>query len=291
MDAELVALIRSRSHRIRPLPPGIRTSGSLARPPRAVLFDVYGTLLIRADRTGERDQGALRTMTRRHLLRMTPRELEDALQEAITREHARLSSRGITHPEVRIEQICRRVLPTRESGELRRMIVEYELSAHPCWPMPGSGRVIVTLRRSGVALGVVSNAQFYTPLFFAALLGGQPEQVGFSRELCFYSWLRGEAKPAPGMFERAADELRRLQIPRNEVLVVGNDPTNDVEAGAKAGFMTARVAADKRSLVKGAPVSDGRRPNAILGRLADLLTVVGNARNAAPDLQEARIGR
>jgi putative hydrolase of the HAD superfamily len=185
---------------------------------------------------------------------------------------------------VRIEQIWVGVVPTREPSELRRMIVEYELSRHPCWPMPGSRRVIATLRRSGVALGVVSNAQFYTPLFLTALLGGQPEQLGFTRELCFYSWVHGEAKPAPGMFERAADELRGWGISRSEILFVGNDPMNDLGAGAKAGFMTAQVAVDRRSLVKSAPVSGGLRPNAILGRLADLLTLVNDAREASEGL-------
>jgi len=275
LETDLIRIIRKGSRRLRPLPSGVRTSGTLPRVPKAVLFDVYGTLLQRLP--SPRDQRELRTSIRRNGLGMTPDALRRALEAEIAREHGRLKENGVAHPEVRIEDIWRALFPSLGPAELRTVIVQYEIAAHPCWPMPGSRRLIAALLRRGLRLGIVSNAQFYTPLHFAALLGGRPEDIGFSRELCFYSWTGGHAKPSPRMFEEAAAALGSAGVPRNEVLMVGNDPANDIEAGARAGFMTVLVCADRRSAI---PESAGTASpaNAVIGRLPHLLSVLDAAR-------------
>lgn len=280
MESALVSLIRRRSRRIRTLPSGVSTRGQLPRAPRAVLFDVYGTLLLRMGDPPEsapRVKAELRDLLRRHKLAISPTELEELLREAIRRDHARLRARGVRHPEVDIERIWRMVISLRDPAELRRVIVEHELALHPCWPMPGSRRLISTLRRRGIILGIVSNAQFYTPLFFEALVGAAPRTLGFVDELCLYSFQRRRAKPAADMFEQAAAALMARGIRRAEVLVVGNDPVNDMAAGAGAGFMTALVCADRRSVVTAPPGLWGMRPHVVLGRLGDLPPVLARA--------------
>ena len=262
MDSELVALIRRRSRRIRPRGTDTATGGRLPRTPKAVLFDVYGTLLVR--RGG--DPGPVS--------RSGSRTLETRLEEAISAVHARMRRRGIRHPEVDIQEIWKGLFPGRRPSDLRRRIVQYELSRHPCWPMPGARRLIAGLGGLGLALGIVSNAQFYTPLFLEALLGGPLEQIGFHRELCFFSWRRRRAKPGPELFEQAAGALAARGISRGEILVVGNDPVNDVQPGAAAGFMTARLVADGRSLADASPAARDIRPDVSLGRLADLLAII-----------------
>ena len=269
MDEELIALVREASRRIRPLPTGSRTRGAFARRPAAVLFDVYGTLLQRLERTFVESEASVTRLIRRHRLRLQPRELHEALSEAIARKHAQMRKRGKSYPEVRIEHIWQRLFPNIPHSDLRQAVVEYELAMHPCWPMPGGRRLIDALVRDGFTMGIVSNAQFYTPLQFAALLGGRPEELGFAPDLCVYSWVHGDAKPSQDIFHRAASVLRGLGIGREEVLMVGNDPLNDIASSARAGFMTALVAADRRSAPAGTR-REGPVPDVVVGRLADL---------------------
>ena len=276
-DEALIGLIRKRSRRIRVLPSATRTTGSLPRPARAVIFDVYGTLLIRAGDTepdtSGRDDGVGR-LVRDHHLAVGAGELRVLLRKAILQDREEARARGVSAPEVRIEDIWRGLFPARDPGEIRQMIVEYELSVHPCWPMPGSGRTVSSLAKSGMTLGIISNAQFYTPLFLEALLGGRPEELGFASDLCFYSWIRGEAKPGRTMFEEAAARLCTRGIRTGQALVVGNDPVNDVAAASRCGFMTARLSADRRSPTESRERAEHASPDVAIARLADLVPVV-----------------
>ena len=50
--------------------------------------------------------------------------------------------------------------------------------------MPGAAETLAALQQRGLLLGIVSNAQFYTPLMIEALLGKPPGELGFLPELC-----------------------------------------------------------------------------------------------------------
>jgi putative hydrolase of the HAD superfamily len=114
--------------------------------------------------------------------------------------------------------------------------------------MPGAARLLSFLKAAGFVLGIVSNAQFYTPLLFEAFFGGTPEALGFSPELLIYSYRVGEAKPSPVLFEKARDALMKQGIGENETVCLGNDMRNDIYGAAQAGFRTVLFAGDRRSL-------------------------------------------
>ena len=219
-------------------------AGALPRAPRAVLFDVYGTLLDPAarPRSGPFSSSAhAAALVHRHGLGLAPDQISSALALAIGREHATLRARGIPHPEVRIERIWAEIFPGRTQEELRLIAAGWEAAVRPVLPGPGCRALLRFLRASGLRLGIVSNAQFYTPLFFEALLGGRPGDIGFTDSLCFYSFEIAAAKPGPELFARAAGGLADLGIEAGRTIMVGNDPDNDIAPAARRGFMTVRI--------------------------------------------------
>jgi len=278
---ELIALIHQRSKRIRPLPVGQEEAGSLPRKPTTVLFDIYGTLLVRLPEAGSRSRGE-----RRHAddliggsrLPATHEELEDLVSGAIARQNAARRAQGVAYPEVVIERVWGQLFPGLTPAERRRAIVEQELAVHPAWLMPGCRKLLRSLSRRGIALGIVSNAQFFSPLFLRALAGKDLEDLGFSSSLCVYSFELGVAKPDQALFIDAAERLRRLGLRARDALMVGNDYGNDVSPAARAGLMTVYAALDRRSAVPTARDGNRPRPDAVIRRLQTLEGLVEDAR-------------
>lgn len=296
LEEEQVRLIAANSRPLEPVPVALPerfariAHAPLPRAPRALLCDVYGTLFISASgevgsATAEgpgRDRRFLTAFERASGI--TPPDdaapiMERAYYDAIRASHARSRERGVPHPEVDIIAVWRRVLEALDEAghepapvDVETLAVAWETVANPVWPMPGAGRLIEQLRARGVPLGIVSNAQFYTPLIFAAHLGGRPEEIGFDPSLIVYSYREGRAKPDPALFHAALASLRERGIDSNDVLYVGNDMRNDVSAARAAGCMTALFAGDERSFRprESDPEIAPLRPDTVLMDLADV---------------------
>ena len=138
-------------------------------------------------------------------------------------------------------------------------------------PARHAGHLELRSARRGLRLGIVSNAQFYTPLFFEVLLGGRPGDIGFTDSLCVYSFESAAAKPGPELFARAARGLADLGIEAGQAVMVGNDPDNDIAAAARCGFMTVRIGGN------GGPPAD-----AVIHGLTDLEQLARRALRAGP---------
>ena len=274
---KLLAFIRERSKRIRPVPMHATESGSLPRRPRAVLFDVYGTLLARVGETHPRPaqkQREVGAVIRRHRLPTTAQELSTNLGVAIDGEHAALRARGNANPEVSIERIWAGLFPDRAHEELLEMIVEYELAAHPVWPMPGCHSLLRSLANRGITLGIISNAQFYTPMFLHALLGASLEDLGFAARLCLYSCDFGIAKPGAALFDLARDRLHEMGLKEEDVVMAGNDRRNDIEPAPGSGFMTVLAVLDRRSSEPAWDEAVFAQPDVVMRRLRTLENLV-----------------
>ena len=77
-------------------------------------------------------------------------------------------------------------------------------------------------------LGIVSNAQAYTPLLFEAFFEDDMAALGFEDMLCIWSYEHGTAKPGKMLYELCAERLLALDgIRPNQVLYIGNDRRND----------------------------------------------------------------
>ncbi len=128
------------------------------------------------------------------------------------------------------------------------------------------------LRRRKLRLGIVSNAQFFTPLLFEAYLSRTLAELGLEATLCSWSWQLGEAKPSKSMFTGPLNALARDGIQPDEVLYVGNDMLNDIRTASLCGCRTALYAGDARSLRlrEDDPRCQGVAPTAIINSLHQL---------------------
>ncbi|WP_319409969.1 HAD family hydrolase [uncultured Desulfosarcina sp.] len=242
---------------IRPLAPiATGVSPYLAKMDRfsAMLFDVYGTLLIsRAgdigyDREPTKVANRLRHLLLRSGINLTPDHLSDALNLAIARTHAIARGQGIDFPEVDIVQVWQQVLGMDDLPLVKKFALEYELIVNPVYPMPGLEQLLIGFKNRKIPMGIISNAQFYTVDVLERFLGATLERGGFDHRLLFFSWREGHAKPSTVMFKRAKEALLGLGIPAGSVLVVGNDMRNDILPARAVGFKTALFAGDRRSL-------------------------------------------
>ncbi len=254
-DQALIERIRALSRPLEPRPTAVAARLNPLPDLRAVLFDIYGTLFISAAGdigTCLATDGDRAFRAALEAVGLPPAGGVALLTRAIEAEHARKRAMGIDYPEVDIVAIWRTVLErlglSAPEATLRRLALEYELRVNPVWPMPGLAETIDALRRRGLRLGVVSNAQFFTPLLFPAFLGRSLEELGFAPRLCFYSWRVGVAKPSRRLYDLAVVELARQGIEPHQVLYVGNDRRNDVWPADRVGFRTGLFAGDARSL-------------------------------------------
>ncbi len=253
---------------------------------RGAAFDVYGTLLI----SGSGDIGLAAQEDREELMRQAFAEcglpapgpdlrLCEKFHNLIRQDHERRRKEGAEHPEVEIRQIWRTLLdwlPEKESGfpsanmeKAEDLAVTYECLANPVWPMPEMETVLAELGKRGLLLGIVSNAQFFTPLLFEALLGKTLDDLGFDPDCRVWSYRMREAKPSVSLYRHLAETLQNRGIKPEEVLYTGNDMRNDILPAQQAGFRTALFAGDRRSLRlrQDDPACAGTRPGAVLTEL------------------------
>jgi putative hydrolase of the HAD superfamily len=253
LDASVIgAYVR----KLEPIATGLSPQLDSLGPFRAVLFDVSGTLVISGagdigvgrDSWSQTDQ--LPTLLRRYGIDIAPEQLAHRLESAIRASHAAARKRGVDHPEVDIANIWSQVLYANapQSDWIQEFALEYELLVNPVYSMPGAIALLTVLKRAGVFMGLISNAQFYTALLLEWLWERSLDAVGFERRLLFYSYLEGHAKPSPIMFERARSALIDMAIPATSAIYVGNDMRNDIWPAASVGFKTALFAGDQRSL-------------------------------------------
>ncbi|MDR3148005.1 MAG: HAD family hydrolase [Treponema sp.] len=250
---------------------------------RAALFDVYGTLFVSAageigaaesSQTGPVPD-RLAALAGEHSCSAT--ELRDYFRAAVLERHEAL--RGKTaYPELRVEELWAEFLVRRgeSSGGARELALRYELAVNPAYPMPAAAEALALLRSRGFVLGLISNAQFFTPLLFEAFFGAPPEALGFDSGLLIYSFALGEAKPSPNLFVPAARRLEALGLKPENALYVGNDMLNDIAAASRAGFKTALFAGDRRSLRlrEGDQRTAEIMPDRVLRSLGDLSGLV-----------------
>jgi len=239
---------------LSPLPTSMRPGGRLAQPIQCVLFDIYGTLFISgsgdisvAQKTSPAPRN-LQRLLQKFNIRKTPRDLTEALFRAIAEEHRRLRNDGIDYPEIKIDQIWKQILETDDLDSARRFAIEYELIVNPVFPMPNLAETLIACKEQNITMGLISNAQFFTPLLFEWFLQAQPEDLGFHPELIFLSYQIGHAKPSQVPFEKAATMMAAMGLSTAACLYVGNDMLNDIYPAKQLGFQTALFAGDKRSL-------------------------------------------
>jgi len=290
-------IVRNNCPPLAPLPTGVEPKLNKLNHVKAVLFDVYGTLFV----SGSGDVGtaaatnAAEALTQALGVAGFSGDLEqagrigtDRLTAEILEWHQAGRAAGIDFPEVDIIQIWQKIIDTLRNTEtlttpevefdtIRRLALEYECRLNPAFPMPQSIETIERIQEKGLALGIVSNAQFYTPLLFSAFFGKSVAECGFDPECCIWSYKELEGKPSQALFPKVGTFLKqKYGIELSETVYVGNDMLNDIYCANAAGCQTVLFAGDQRSLRM--RENDERclaiEPTAVITSLAQLLEIV-----------------
>ncbi len=287
LPSVLIARIRALNH-------GRRLSAVKLRPRlqalpaiRAILSDVYGTLVDSG--AGPLQLGDEMVLKRRMtgVLRQAGfsicylhagASVLDAWREKILIAHQAAHVSGIDYPELDIRYIWRQVLCLSiqrgwikgavSANVITRVALEFEGVQNPVELMPGIENALALLRQRGIKMGIVSNAQFYTPLILQVLFGASLAKLGFDRSLCIWSYRLGRAKPSPDLLNLALKRIRQKYcLKPREVLVVGNDWINDLAPARRAGCRTALLAGSKRSFSR---LEGAVRPDLLLTHWSQL---------------------
>lgn len=237
-----------------PVPTSLTPSGKLEEKIEGILFDVYGTLFIsRSGDIGMAKKNSpqmekLEKLLQQFGIKKDSQFVLNRFYTAIENQHERLKKQGVDFPEVEIDQIWMRVLEIDDLETVREFAVTYELIANPVYPMPNLETMLSVCQDSNVVLGIISNAQFFTPYLFNWFLGSSPEDLGFHPDLILYSYKFGYAKPSIFMFQVAAEQLKHMDISVGSAIYIGNDMLNDMYPAKHVGFKTGLFAGDARSL-------------------------------------------
>jgi putative hydrolase of the HAD superfamily len=249
---------------------------------QCVLFDVYGTLFVSAAGDigvgSEYLRGNIDEFAFAYTENYTGEELKRYFCGEVMKTHVELFP-VTPYPEVLVEKIWEQFPGRKKHISPAEFALRYELAVNPVFPMPGTAEALTALQSMNITLGIVSNAQFFTPLLFDACFGKSLKDLGFTTELLIYSYKEGEAKPAPSLFRKAKDYLDEQSMKAENCLYIGNDMLNDVYGAQNLGFQTALFAGDERSLRlrEGNRLTDKTLPSAVIQNISDIVDLITGA--------------
>lgn len=267
---------------------------------KSVVFDIYGTLLVSA--TGDIDEAEVSTDILNKAFEAANISISNGSNGALTgiledfentvriiQDAARKNS--IPYPEIDVLSIWKIVLmharlknlvKYSDDADISLMTCVFEFLSNQVYPMPGMKEILDRLEQKNIPLGIVSNAQFYTPLIMNYFLNDKistKERIkGIDWELTVLSYKLGKGKPDTSLFEELLPTLKlKYKLIPKEVLFVGNDMLKDIYAASKAGFKTALFAGDKRSLRMREDDQriNGVKPDFVITDLKQILTITG----------------
>ena len=232
----------------------MQPTGKLRCPIDCILFDIYGTLFISDSgdigvaKAKNQKQHHLKVLLEKYDLKLTPEKLLQALYARIEEVHGELRKDGVDFPEVEIDEVWMDILRNDDRQFIQQFAIEFELIFNPVYPMPHLEELLSALKHRRLLMGIISNAQFFTPYLFEWFLGSDLKRLGVHPNLVILSYQLKYAKPSAMLFDLAVQRLSQLGVQVASVLYIGNDMLNDIYPARKAGFRTALFAGDKRSL-------------------------------------------
>jgi len=265
MTTRYSEIVRLASQPLQPVPSGVQPKLVRLANIQAVVFDIYGTLLI----SGSGDVGTSNPSARSKALVAALEALQieftadrklasEVFMHVIASHHNVARQQGIEYPEVDITQVWSDTLTELhrrgwidrrgDNVDLKCLAIEYEVRTNPVWTMPGLERCLDLISAESRRLGIISNAQFFTLEIFPALLNKSITGLGFHDHNIHLSYKYNRAKPGTHLYQMAREALKGLAIKADQVLYIGNDMLNDVLPAHTVGFRTALFAGDARSL-------------------------------------------
>lgn len=259
---------------LKPIPTELKPSIIKGKSYKAFIFDIYGTLLISS--SGDVDEADPSTSNLNDALAScgikhtepdnsinTAKEFIALLYNLIKDCHKKEIEKGNSFPEVVIEDIFNDALSTfisngkligeNKKNTVKKLVFLFELSSNKVWPMPNMEKILHKIDKSGKPLGIVSNAQFYTPIIVNHFLNKTYEETEeitpFKNDLIQYSYKSRRGKPDISIFKSLLNTLKlNYNIKPEETVYIGNDMLKDIYTADKCNMDTVLFAGDKRSL-------------------------------------------
>lgn len=217
--------------------------------PRAVIFDVYSTLLEVGPPPPDADARWQRLF--RDLLDTEPPlsrlDFSIACNKVIAGHHQAARARGIPWPEIHWPSVVIEVVP--ELAQLSchhqaEFLFRHIQTSHTTRLTAESAATLRWLKERHCLLGLASNAQAYTLRELHTALAGHALGMDlFERDLCFWSFEHGFSKPDPHVFQILTARLATLGITPRDTLMVGDRLDNDIEPAKAYGWQTWQLTA------------------------------------------------
>jgi putative hydrolase of the HAD superfamily len=296
---EYIKQLLDNQSQLNAMPTGLQPDYHINKGIKAILFDIYGTLLISS--SGDIDETEISDDHLRQALDAAGIKMQERIQNVLDHLlsdfnytirvcHEAAKMNKIPYPEIDILSVWKIVLiharrrglvTFTDDADILLMTCVFEFLSNKVSPMPGFRETIAALLKRNIPLGIVSNAQFYTPVLMNYFLNNKislKERIkGFDRELVVFSYKFGKAKPDPTLYEELIPTLKwKYGIAADDVLFVGNDMLKDIYASKQAGFKTALFAGDMRSLRlrEENKILAGLKPDYTITELDQLLKIV-----------------
>lgn len=249
--------------------PNLKPNSAATKPIKAVIFDIYGTLLISS--SGDIDHASLHAghmktaLISGGFLNVNDQNsafLLDQLPKQIKIQQNELKGKGHPIPEINAFTVWRAMLNEAQKQKIIQLngnesladaIFVFEILSNKVYPMPGMKEVLNKLKEKNIPLGIVSNAQFYTPILMNYFLSGKFSKKQsidyFDEDITVFSFRELRAKPDVKLFHNLIPKLKEKHgVNPEEAVFVGNDMLNDTYTAQKAGLQTILFAGDERSL-------------------------------------------
>jgi|WetSurMetagenome_2_1015567.scaffolds.fasta_scaffold63225_2 putative hydrolase of the HAD superfamily len=269
---------------------------------KAFVFDVYGTLLISA--SGDIDESVFSTDNLNQAFGAAGIQIGESIQDqpallikileefkqSIREFHSLERTEEIPYPEVDILQIWEGILTAHQkqnhlilNGQacIKCFIFIFEVLSNRIYPMPGMKEMLNQLSESRYPLGIISNAQFYTPVimnfFLHDTITENEAVLPFDPDLTVFSYKYMRSKPDIFLFELLKDQCsRKYGLFADEILFIGNDMFRDIYPAFLTGFKTALFAGDTKSLRLRQEKPELKKivPDFIITDLVQLLTIM-----------------
>jgi len=255
---------------------------------RAVICDVYGTLvhywrdgfgdavqkelmLLEAFKTVVQTFGMETALTKVNPSTPPEKTVSDFYNGLIALQHDQAKGKGVALPEIVIEKIWEVIItilkrhgyePSCATGESvrdfsRKVAWTYNFYALGRGLYPGVVDSLSLLKEKNMVLGLLSNAQFYTPIDLTLMVRDQSNDTVddifelFDDELSFLSYEYLVAKPDQLLFRKLYDALYEFQILPSQTVFIGNDLVTDILPAQQAGMKTAFFTGDSNSTFMG----------------------------------------
>jgi putative hydrolase of the HAD superfamily len=269
---------------------------------KAFIFDVYGTLLISA--SGDIDESVLST---ENLVKafsaadiqigekvkdqtVLLSEILEEFKQSVRDFHNQERTEERPYPEVDILMLWEQIITRHQvknqlifSGPLciKCFTFVFEVLSNRIYPMPGMIELLEQLALQKYPLGILSNAQFYTPVilnfFLNQSISENESVIPFDPDLTVFSYKYMRSKPDLFLFELVKNQCNlKYGLFADEILFVGNDMYRDIYPAFMAGFKTALFAGDTKSLRLRQEKPELKKivPDFIITDLIQLLTIL-----------------